>query len=265
MCCFTGYVQSVEDTSIFVRDLGNGRHALAYAMTLETRDEVAMILPVPVLPGSGEDALKFINLQNYSSFFRDLDRMFPEKVHSRMMKSAVYGAAIACSTLVVHDVGNFIASFVPTVNDFGRLDARFQFDKSIWEKLPDYSTFGFAVFQLKPGNQKVHPMAYTYPAADPDALFFPTTHVHNKVVEKNAHYDHVLYYQHTGDFADAGWEKSDLVPADYIKMEKVEGLVHASHSIERLKVRGYHPNHDHILRRNPDGGLLNVIYVDARV
>ena len=76
-------------------------------------------------------------------------------------------------------VGDFEASFVPTVKDFNRLDARFQLPAELFAKMPDYQHFGFAVFKLKPGMQTVQPMAFDFPAAKPGHLFFPTVHIHD--------------------------------------------------------------------------------------
>jgi hypothetical protein len=78
--------------------------------------------------------------------------------------------------LVVHDLGDFEASFVPCLDDFERLDRRFCIPRSVWDELPVYQDYGFAVFKLKAsagrglwgfgrGSQKaatrkVHPMAF---------------------------------------------------------------------------------------------------------
>ena len=79
MCCFSGPVHEVSKTRIFARLVTPQRQALAYQMSLDTPNEVAMILPIPVDPGSSEDAVEFINLSDYTHFFDDLSAGFPSK------------------------------------------------------------------------------------------------------------------------------------------------------------------------------------------
>ena len=93
------------------------------------------------------------------------------------------------------EVGSFVASFVPTVKDFSRLDEQFRLPDGTWDKLPAYKDYGFAVFKLKKGEQKVHPMAFEFPRADKTRLFFPTVHIHDGKVHDQAGFDHVLYCQ----------------------------------------------------------------------
>ena len=76
MCIFSQPVELVSNTHIFAR-VANGTQFLAYEMNLSTSTENAMILPVPVAHGAGEDALQFISLEDYPDFFDDLDALFP--------------------------------------------------------------------------------------------------------------------------------------------------------------------------------------------
>ena len=76
MCIFSQSIELVSDTHIFARVV-NGTQFLAYEMRLSTLMENAMILPVPVAHGVGEDALEFISLEDYPDFFDDLDALFP--------------------------------------------------------------------------------------------------------------------------------------------------------------------------------------------
>ena len=89
-----------------------------------------------------------------------------------------------------------MASFVPAIKDFARLDKQFRLPDSVWEKLPLYKEFGFAVFKLKKpekGEQKVHPMAFEFPRASKNILFFPTVHIHDGTVPAKARFDHSLF------------------------------------------------------------------------
>ena len=53
MCCFSRPVIRVSQTNIFARSSEHGRHKVAYRMNLDTREDLAMILPIPVAHGSG--------------------------------------------------------------------------------------------------------------------------------------------------------------------------------------------------------------------
>ena len=62
MCLFSRPVQSVSGTSIFARSDDGGRQFVVYSMTLRAKEELAMVLPLPVIRGSGEKAVTFIDL-----------------------------------------------------------------------------------------------------------------------------------------------------------------------------------------------------------
>ena len=80
MCCFSRPVQDVSSTKIFAR-VGNGvDQFVAYAMNLVASEDLSMVLPIPVVPGSGEKAVKFISLEKYPAFFDDLWKGFPARV-----------------------------------------------------------------------------------------------------------------------------------------------------------------------------------------
>ena len=88
MCCFSGYpegsgfrsVEEVSGTNIFARGTEAGRQVLVYSMNLRSRIDLAMILPLPVPPGSSEDAVRFINLEGYPDFFQDMQTGFPASI-----------------------------------------------------------------------------------------------------------------------------------------------------------------------------------------
>src|SRR5678816_1298807 len=108
MCCFSQPIRSVTQTTIFART-GPSRHQyLAYSMRLDTPVDVAMILPIPVMSGAGERALRFINLESYPDLFTDLARAFLPPP-GRGSQGAVMGAA--SPQLEVHNVGSFEASY----------------------------------------------------------------------------------------------------------------------------------------------------------
>jgi hypothetical protein len=185
----------VDDTQIFGRRDGP-RQVLVYSMKLSARAQVAMILPLPVRWGCGEDEVEFVSLERCSDFFDWIDRPFRHIAASRA------AGPFALPRLRVHTVGLFEASFVPSVADFSRLDPRFRLPDRVWEGLPLYRDYGFAVFKLRPGaRQRIHPMALRFPTRDPGRLFFPTVHVHDGRVRSRARFDHALYFQRESDRA----------------------------------------------------------------
>src|SRR5207253_6105716 len=144
-------------------------------------EDLAMILPIPTLKNSAEDAVKFINLEKYEAFFDDMKTGFPEPPAPRGLGDKKDDTPKP-KALPVVEVGSFVASFVPAIKDFERLEKQFRLPEGVWEKLPQYKEFGFAVFKLKKptkkdGTQKVHPMAFEFPRADKELLFFPTVHI----------------------------------------------------------------------------------------
>ncbi len=246
MCCFSQPVEVVSDTSIFARRT-DGRQFLVYSMSYASPADLAMVLPLPVPPNPPEDTLNFINLRPYPSFFDDMRSGFPPI----MMQSRGVGAVAAGPPkLRVHDVGDFEASFVPRIDDFVRLDERFRIGPEVWDQLPAYRDYGFAVFKLKasrarrsaglartvfggppwdgtPKPRHVHPMAFTFPRRNPELLYFPTVHVHDRKVHKYAWFDHMLYCQADaaidGDLK--GWEKSRRPASKFIDTPRSGGIV----------------------------------------
>src|SRR5947209_4706052 len=143
MCCFSRKVEAVADTNIFARAAKDGRQYLVYGMRFKAGEDLAMILPIPVPKASPDDAVRFINLEKYPTFFDDLHRGFPEPVRKSDMRSKSPAAGSLSKPLPVVAVGSFVASFVPAVKDFSRLDAQFRLPDGVWPKLPQYRDFGF--------------------------------------------------------------------------------------------------------------------------
>lgn len=190
MCCFSGRSAAVEvaNTRIYARRRGD-RQLLVYDMRVRASEPVAMVLPLHVVPGSGADALRFVDLSGMPGLFDDLERTFAPQTLARGP------APRPAAPLKVERVGAFEASYVPTLADFGRLDPRFRVDEALWRRLPGYAAAGFAVFKLRAGEQRVHPMAFEYAARWPTWLFFPTVHIHDGTLAEQADFDHSLYFQ----------------------------------------------------------------------
>jgi hypothetical protein len=216
MCCFTGEVVEVTSTRIFARGNGAAQY-LAYQMRYVATETLAMVLPLPTPVGVGESAVHFIDLSGYPEFFEHAASGFHDVVRDpdelRTLSSS--------GRLDVHEVGSYEASFVPRIPDFARLDPRFRMPEGVWEKLPQYADWSFAVFKLKDGRNEVHPMAFEFPRRDPTRLFFPTVHVHDGRVRDQADFDHDLYCQ-PAQPPHRIWTKSARPPRDYVEWQRAD-------------------------------------------
>ena len=250
MCCFSRPVDSVSATNIFARSGADGRQFVVYSMTLLAREDLAMVLPLPVKPGSGEKAATFIDLQDYADFFKDLKKGFPDPPAPQTLSKGLSLGAPMSAKLHLIDVGNFQASFVPTVADFARLDERFRLPAGTWDQLPAYRDHGFAVFKLKSGNARVHPMSFSFPRANPAELFFPTVHIHDGKVHERADFDHVLYCQRgpADQFTLLDWGESIRPVGLYMQMPKAKGILDAGEHCYRRTLAGTLPNKDTVLK-----------------
>jgi hypothetical protein len=251
MCCFTELVEQVSDTNIYARAFG-ARQVLVYEMQYAAKSELAMVLPLPVPAGSPEDALQFVNLEDCPKFFAHLRAGFPAP-RRRDTSDMMLGAALdlGVEALAVVEVGGFEASFVPRPEDFGRLDERFRLPADLWTSLGLYRDWGFAVFKLKPGAIRVHPMAFSFPRRDQARLFFPTLHIHRRSVEPHAHFDHMLYCQPEPamNFHLHGWEESWASARRFVECEKAKPLFDLEQPCWRLKLDGDCENADTWLGR----------------
>jgi len=185
---------SVSSTRLFARREGDHQF-LVYQMAIDAPSELAMVLPLPVSK-IADDAIAFLDLSAVPTLFTQLAACFEAPV-SRGGIQAMEELAAVPQTLVVHSVGSFEASWVPTLADMNRLDPRFRLADAVWRDLPQFADHGFAVFKLKAGAHTIHPMAMKFPTKDP-ALYFPTVHVHDGAVHRKAHFDHELYFQCEG-------------------------------------------------------------------
>ena len=258
MCAFTGPVSEVSSTAIFARRRDVGHQVLVYRMSLATRTEVAMVLPLPVPPGSAQDAVRFIDLSEYPEFFDDLDRAFPQSIPEGTVLQTTLSVSLK-APLVVHEVGCYEASFVPTRDDFSRLDQRFRLSDDVWQALPGYNDWGFAVFKLRPMARRtdVHPMAFEFPQRNPDRLFFPTVHVHNGRVEPRATFDHMLYCQDVDDMrrarwcesfqSSSPWEESSVSLSEVFDANRAEGIVRPDRPCHRVPITGLYANIDVVI------------------
>lgn len=260
MCCFSRPVRFVADTNIFARALDDGRQALVYEMTIEADEPLAMILPLPVPIGCGDEAVRFVDLQGYASFFAEVRKGFPiEYLPQPQSFGPPSRAMLRPKTLQVHAVGKFEASFVPTIADFNRLDARFRLPTEVWGKIPRYTDYGFAVFQLRVGKgvlgrlfgkvkkETIHPMAFVFPRRDPTTIFYPTVHVHDGEVHAEANFDHTLYGQFPVQSVPSGWQTSTAAASAFLDEDRAQGMVDGAMYMHRSSMKGKLKNDDVVI------------------
>lgn len=147
--------------------------------------------------------------------------------------------------LLVIKVGSFEASFVPSLADFSRLDERFKLKDKVWRQLPQYETWGFAVFKLSKDSTTVHPMAFSFPNAQPkQGLFFPTVHIHDGKVHAEEMFGHTLYCQTpAGGRTPRDWTESEKLPSALGPMQDA-GLLDRGQHVFRTSLAGMLPNQD---------------------
>ncbi len=248
MCFFTMSV-AVADTHIFARG-SNGSQYLVYSMAFTAAGELAMVLPLPVPRNSPEDAVRFINLERYADFFADMRLGIP-------LTRSVDAVSLGAPPLQVHDVGCFEASFVPKIADFDRLDERFRITDEVWAQLPIYRDYGFAVFKLKGKStrQNVHPMAFEFPRRNPELLYFPTVHIHDRQLYSVADFHHTLYCQAGAEFSNYldDWRRSDDIASTFVDIDRAQGIVDPNLHCWYLPLLGRRENADTFVGKN--GGI----------
>ena len=245
MCCFSRSVNYVGDTQIFARVGAQGNQVLIYRMTFEAKEDLAMILPLPVRQGTGDGGIQFVNLEKYPEIFRDLESGFPAPL--------TFGAPTgslrtkdARRQLAVESVGSFEASFVPSMADFDRLDPRFRIETKTWAQIPAYVNYGFAVFKLKAGTQRqeVHPMALAFPTADRSRVFFPTVHIHDGKVHSKETFDHSLYCQTASSEVKMTWQESTRQARQFTSIERSQGMIRPDEHVYKTSLVGKLDNTD---------------------
>jgi hypothetical protein len=263
MCCFS-IPTDVEGTNIFARMIRPGVQGLAYQMSFHTKDATApdggaMILPLPIALPARENSVRFLDLHEYPTLFSDLRSGFPAPEAFSLSRSKSATASVApLPQLAVVEVGDFIASFVPSQKDFARLSSRFAIQADVWSKIPTYVDYGFAVFQLKKNSGSTHPIAFEFDTRIRTHLFFPTVHIHDGEVHDKESFAHTLYLQEPAfDAAVSGylgggkvdsrtqWERSKEHVAKFASQHvAAKGLLDGDALVHRLSLTGLLPNVD---------------------
>ena len=276
MCLFSGPVDLIGGTKIFARSLGGDRQALVYQMSYFADQDLAMVLPLPTPIGSRESAIEFVNLEKFPTFFDHLREGFPAFSRGPMLSITQ-----SAPKLKVQQVGDFEASFVPTQGDFARLDPRFRLADLVWDQMPQYADWGFAVFKLRKREKRrtwwpkwitkggrgitVHPMAFLFPTRRPQSLFFPTVHIHDGLVHETATFDHTLYCQPNRAVASTfSWRASTKPARKLIDISHCGPLVDGDARVFRKTIYGKAPNTDQWLTAPVVRDLARLIHRSER-
>jgi hypothetical protein len=229
MCIILAQVEHVASTKIFTCLTENQtQQFLVYSNEVHTNEEDnAMILPVP-----NPESVRFVNLKKYANLFDDLEANFYKSRRSSFNMYASLSRSAALDPvdrprLVVHDVGAYSASIVPSVNDFDRIDtAHFTIPDDLERILRETydSQFGFIVCKLKQGKHNYHPFAYIHAKHSNNLLFIPTLHYHphgyGLARSVEADWDHMIYSAAT-DLDTTNHDEYAFSPKDSIKFDKL--------------------------------------------
>ena len=101
----------------------------------------------------------------------------------------------------------------------------------------------FKLKKPKQGEQKVHPMAFEFPRANKNILFFPTVHIHDGTVPAKARFDHSLFGQ-VGDVPPMNWEESPALAESFMKIKEAQGIVDGNAHVYRKLMKGSYENKD---------------------
>ena len=85
-------------------------------------------------------------------------------------------------------------------------------------------------------------MAFEFPRADKDILFFPTVHIHDGTVPAKANFDHALFCQ--GHDAPLRWEESPGLAGSFVKVKETQDIVDADAHVYRKLMKGSFANKD---------------------
>jgi hypothetical protein len=87
-------------------------------------------------------------------------------------------------------------------------------------------------------------MAFEFPRADKNRLFFPTVHIHDGKIHKTATFDHILYCQRSGKEDTMRWTESPRLASGFIKIDKAAGIVDKDAHVYQMMIHGRKTNQD---------------------
>lgn len=161
----------------------------------------AMILPVPA------GRVQVLDLSKHKTIFKSLADAFPkeEKPAPRSAPRS-WGAAPAKETLVVKEIGDYLVSVAPRLEDLGKIDPEhFTVVPGVVDLLgKHYAEFSFVVCRFKDCVTEGSPIGYIHERTADSRLFVPTRHSHGGEEEAagEADWDHIIFTGNTEQVGD---------------------------------------------------------------
>lgn len=217
-----GGVVARGTTRLFVRADASGEHVFACDLEFTATTPVTVVVPIPVAPGGH---VSFLDLQHVPTLFDDLEEHFalPRRRHDDQGDDDDDDAVVARDRS-----GVFTARLVPSLAD---LDDEFR------GAVKDHVDDAFAVFRF---HGSAPPFGFRFLPRD-GALFFPTRHASDGVVDAAVVFDHALYLQ--GLPLQTGWHKSRKKTQARTAPQLSE-LVDDNQWLRRRRITGPHENVD---------------------
>jgi hypothetical protein len=191
MCCFNHPIDHVHSTRIFV-GTRNGQQITVYSAAL-VGSRIEMVLPVR---SRGAEKIEFVDMKSYPTFFEDCERASMPVTRAGKVMSAGSRTAAAPGYLPVERVGDYDASFAPSLPDLKRADPRvFRLSPRLEAVFrPHYppDEFGYVIYKLVHSGT-MHPFAYRHAHTEGEPLFVPTRHEHGH--DGPPDWDHRIYHQ----------------------------------------------------------------------
>jgi hypothetical protein len=229
-------VATVYGPSIFARSLPEGRQVIVYQVSFDLAQGMAIILPIPVKPNSGDKAVQFVDLSGYPEMLEHMDNAFPKD-------NAVDGCSFRPAGAPFESV------YVPSIEGLARLEEKYRPPEGVWKNLPAYRDFGFVVFKFSVERLDVYPLAFAFPRKNPAQLYFPTMVVVCDDVPATRKYGGLLYCQKIpGDgFSTRDWRESPELPARSVDVVRAKGVVDPRLHLHRREMKAHEPNKDTVL------------------
>jgi hypothetical protein len=167
--------------------------------------------------------------------------------HVSSTKTGAMGGFGGAAPLPVVKVGNFIASYMPSIANFPRVDKQFTLPTTVWKSLPNYAEYGFAVFQLNiplKEDTVIHPMAFEFATELQNKLFFPTVHIHDGKIHPQEHFDHALYLQEDAMGLYKTLERTPRPASTFMRNVLAKGITSPDDIVYRQVLFGTLPNED---------------------
>ena len=236
MCIFSGDVENVKNTKIFVAPCSRRTTQLTvYSNQVSLKNEGFMVLPFP------GKFVKFVDLTERKELFKDLEEYFPKS----RTKSLSYSYESK-----LEQVGSYQAVAMSDFKELSMTSKKLNIDLdsevlSFLEK--HYSSgFGFVVFRLMK-EMEYHPFGYVH-TTDTGKMFVPTMHYHglNDSKEIKADWHHKIYLLNRELDIDMVKIQNFKVPVDehIFDFRSLPGDLELPQYLTKYRIQGNFPNVD---------------------